>query len=164
MSTGYVSLTLGNLQVSCDKFMGDEFPRQKVEPAKSGLSALGTFVSYGRFYEERHKWTFNGVLKATDIPILDAIYWEHHRLRRTFQPAQILIVDTTQLFQERSPRTRATAPAPFNTVTTISGGTYLSYYAQFWGWFDSEPQYSKFGQYHTLVSLNLLEYADKVSP
>ena len=161
MSTGYLKLTLGELTVTLDGFQGEDFPRAKVEPMRPETSALGSFISYGRFYEDRHLWNCVAVISPEKARILDALYWEHHRLRRTFAPAHFLLIDTTQPFQERSPRTRAIAPAPFNQPTTVAT-SFISYYAQFYAWFDAQPQFTLLGSRHQSVRLSLIEYSDKV--
>lgn len=163
MSNGSITLTLGGLSVSTSHFLGDPFPRKKIEPVKPGLSALGSFISYGRFYEERHIWQFTGIFSNEEIDILDAMYFEHHELRRTFQPAQILLIDCTHPLRERAPRTRAIAPAPDN-LTKAVGANHIAYFAQFYAWFDAEPQYQKLGTAHQQATLSLIEFSAKVAP
>jgi hypothetical protein len=91
------------------------------------------------------------------------MYWEHQRLRKNYLNASILLIDTTRTFKERSPRTRAIAPAPFNAVKQV--GTYwISYYAQYWAWFDAQPEFTQAGSLHTTLQLSLIEYRDKVAP
>lgn len=159
---GYLYLSLGNLSVTLRRFLGDDLPRKFVEPVKAETSAYGAFISYGRYYEERHEWNLNAIVSHEEAAIIRAIYGEHQLLRRTFQPAHLLIIDTTQPFEERS-QTRAIAPAPFNVISPVSN-THVSYYAQYFAWFNAQPTSQQMGSRHDAMQLSFVEYALKVPP
>jgi hypothetical protein len=158
----YLSLSLSGLTVSFSEFLDSKIARVKAEAARVERSAAGNLISYGASFEDPHLWVFNASVTLEEAELVEAIYWEHCDRRRNFQPFQILVVDTTWRLQERAPRSRATAPSPFDSVLTV-GSLHIKYYAQFWAVFSQKPEFTQQG-----VSMSVtvaLEEADrKVTP
>lgn len=137
---GYISLTLGSITVTFDTFNTDgAFPRIGAEFPSPEFTASNTLVSPGNPYGSLEVWEFEGILTKANALLLRNLYREHRLLIDNRQDGKILLIDTILEVEERSPRTRAIAPAPFNTETT-SGG-YVSYYGQFYAAFRTPPEF-----------------------
>ena len=159
--SGFIQITLATLTLKLRMFTSDTLPRLKLEPAEQQRSQLGTRVAYGRYFEDPHIWSIDAFITEPDLLILDAMYWESQKLRRSFADDKLLILDTTAPFQERSPRTRAKAASPFHIEKALGGGTHVSYYAQYYGYFTSRPEYRGAGM-HRFVKVAIAEFDSKV--
>lgn len=162
---GYISLTLGTLSITLKKFIPGPVPRLKIEQTEAKRTALGYIVAVGKNYEDQHLFEFSCLVLEQEYKILDAMYWEYHRRRRDKVANNYLtLIDTTSFFQEKSPRTRATAPSPDNTVTTLgTDNGYLSYYAQYTVVPARRPEFTWDYQYYR-ASLAFEETEVKVAP
>jgi hypothetical protein len=161
----YIELMIGGLAVKFTRFLDDAFPRQRAETEPSKRSAYGSFVGFGKVYEAPHVWAFSAIISSEEADILKAIWQEHDALRRAFflnpindAPASIRVVDTTERFVEKHPRTRAMAP---NTTARDVPGGYTSYYAQFYAWFARPPEFRVTGHRIT-TTIALEEVNEKV--
>lgn len=162
MSTQYVSFSLENLTVTFyqNQIVAADFVRSPVEMVEHSRTALGFIIATGRLSEDFYLFDFSAVVSEDDAILVDAMYWRFHELRRLRQPNSILAIDTLRPFIERSPRTRAVAPEPFNT-TQIIQGNYVKYYAQFWTMFNRKPVYDT---RQKLLTLSLIETEVKTTP
>ncbi|MBW4692197.1 MAG: hypothetical protein KME27_10570 [Lyngbya sp. HA4199-MV5] len=167
MSNQYISFTLGDLSLTIYdyQFAGDAFPRLIVEQPASQRSAYGNFVGYGRVYEAPHILVFSAFLEWDEWKLLDGLYRRQEKRRQAREPVanvETLVVDTTTEFQEEGSRTRALAPAPFNTVSNISA-TEISYFAQYYFRFTQPPKFNRKGA--RVEAVVALEESDrKVAP
>jgi hypothetical protein len=158
----YLSLSLSGLTVTFSEFLDSKIPRVKAEAARVERSAAGNLLSYGASFEDPHLWVFNASVTLAEAELVEALYWEHCNLRRNFQPFEILVIDTTWRLQERAPRSRATAPSPFDQVAAI-GSLHIKYYAQFWAVFSQKPEFTEQGA-SMAVTVALQEADRKVTP
>ncbi|MBE9178592.1 hypothetical protein IQ268_08475 [Oculatella sp. LEGE 06141] len=134
-------LQIANLSVSLDVFASKEYPRIRADIGKVSYTAAGTPVGSGTFYEPKHLWDINVLLEDRELHLLKLIYAEHDFRRRSLQDANVTIIDTTQYYEERLPRTRAIAPGTEQLDLPEPNPTHCLYYAQFKAWFSQEPRF-----------------------
>jgi hypothetical protein len=105
-------------------------------------------------YEDKEVFDFSTLVSDSGKAAIEALYTEHHRLRRLRNPnPEITLTDCTTKFVEASPRTRAIAPAPFNTQELINGGLDVCYFAKFYVFFMQRPEYELMGSvWNPLIS------------
>lgn len=163
MADGYLQLDLGSLSVTIDRFVGEKYPRVHIDTGSTEYSMYGNLIGYGRAVEEPHMWTVEALVTMEEAEILTAMYWEHSRLKRIKSVPDVTVTDTTFVFTERSPRTRAKAASPFDTETTFAT-SYVKYYAQYYAWFQARPEILYRGHRYANVSFTLYETENKVSP
>jgi hypothetical protein len=162
VNPGYISISLSGITATITNFGETKIPRGlmgQTPPERSGYGTLqGLGLAYGPFY----LLNFNGIVDLATADKIETIYLEFDRLRQADQIPDVLVIDTTWKFKERTTRTRATAPSPFDGVTTVGG--YVQYFAQFYMWFSAEPQFSKLGQNDNQISvaLSFVETDNKV--
>ena len=143
----FIRLDFAGQSLTFNVFLDSEYPRKKAEMIEIGRTAYGAFRVAGRSYEDWHEWSFSTLIDFSKKDVLEAMYWEHHNLRRrkSVSPTpDILLTDCTQMFVERSPRSRARAGAPFaNEEYFGTNPQFISYYAKYYVYFAREPQFSK---------------------
>jgi len=167
VSDQYISLTLGDLSLTIFDYQlsGNRFPRLPAKKAANARSADGNFVGYGQIYEPPNLFSFTAFLDWDEWKLVDGLYKRHvqrFQAKRPLNEVELLVIDTTTELQEDAPRTRATAPAPFNSVTSLTV-TNLSYFAQYYCWFASEPEFDRKGaRVETAIALE--ESDRKVAP
>lgn len=151
MATNYLSFSLAGITIPIYAGFGevvfckqDKFPRLRAEAPGIERSAYNTPVKYGGFLPEPHIWTLQVLAPIAMQPVIQAMYDIHNDLFTKKQAAEIRLIDAYQLFNELGTRTRDTAPAPFNTVTTNTYGL-TEYYAQFDVWFSKRPEFTQDG-------------------
>jgi hypothetical protein len=165
---GYIAISLGTRTVTFRGIIGGfKPPRVRSAMPEIERSASGNTIVRGAVTELPHLWEFQSVLSKPDWLILEAIAFDYDERRRNFQDFKMLLTDTFFEHIERAPRTRATAPAPLNQVTTI--GDSISYYAQFYALFAKMPEAVQTGRLSNseecvVVSVILEEDVEKVSP
>lgn len=127
-------------------------------------SIFSTPIGDGPLFEPKFIWALNFPCGGCNpsVETIEAMYSEFDRLRRTqpYTSAEILLTDTNQKYVEKSPRTRAIAPAPNNAADNLSGG-YIAYYAKFKTWMVKAPEFDDLGRYRA-CTLTLQE-TEKVS-
>lgn len=176
---GYLTLSLANLSVTIRGITEYKPPRTRVEKPESARSASNALTVYGSAYDLPSLWELQAALTKSEWQALEAIFQEHELRRQQSAGLQeplpasldpnILMVDTFQEFIEKAPRTRATAPAPLNTVQTVGAG-FISYYPQFLVWFSSVPnviqtgRLASTGEEAVIVQIILEESDRKVQP
>jgi len=138
----------------------DNFPRLRADAPGIERSAYNTPIKYGGFLPEPHIWTLKMLAPIKYKPVVQAMYDVHNNLFTKNQPAEIRIVDAYDLFNELGDRTRAVAPAPFDTVSINESGL-TEYFAQFDVWFSKRPEFTLEGN-SVIVDLAFEEY--KVVP
>lgn len=143
MADQFIQLQLGQRVIRFERFfVGASPPRRKDEMFEVGLNAYGAFTLKGRVYEDKEVFDFTTLISYDSKTKIDALYTEHHRLRRNRNPnPEILLTDCTSKFVEAVPRTRAIAPAPFNSEELINGGLDVQYFAKFYVFFMQRPEY-----------------------
>ena len=155
-----LSLSIGDLSLTLNKFSDRQLPRTIIEP-HSGVeySIWGTTIGDGPVFQPKYVWSVTASVghcqEQNAERMLGAIYAEFDLRRRTMphENAQIRLIDTNQEIQEKAPRTRAIAPG---TAITTLPGEYISYFAQFDVWFVQPPSYSVEGRIRT-VNFSLQE-------
>lgn len=176
---GYLSLSLAGLSVEIRGIVEYKPPRTRVEKPEATRTVTNALVIYGSAYDLPHTWELQACLTRSNWKVLESLWKEHELRRQTSTGLQeplpsdrdpaILLIDTFQEFIEKSPRTRATAPAPLNTVETVSTD-FVSYYPQFLVYFASAPEIvttgrlSSTGEEAHVVSLSFVESDRKVAP
>ncbi len=157
-----ITLSLAGLSVTFKgkTFIGDAYPRAKATSEPPTRSTYGTFVGYGKAYSDPFIWAFTALVSEAERDILDSIHTEFSLLRRTFQPCDLLIVDTTSRITERSPRSRAISSG--TSEVAIAPGK-IAYFAQYYAWFAKPPEYTAKGRY-IAATLALEEKSEKVLP
>lgn len=153
-----IDLTISGISVSLKLFDKANYPRIAADNQSDvTYTATGVAVGNGKAYEVKHLWNVEAYCSIAQEQALRLIWTEHDYLRRTLQTCDILVVDKSQLFQERSPRTRAIAVGTTAIVYPVTGTTtHVIYYAQFKAWMTGEPKFSKVG-IHRLASFSLYE-------
>ena len=164
----YIKLEFAGLTFTIDgvvyPFLNSEFPRSAYEIPDVQRSAYGTYYSFGHVYEDDSKWRIATFVNEVDQVTIDAMFFQQSSLQRTQQNInnKILLTDTTKRTTERSPRTRAKAPSPFDDI--ISVGTspiFLGYYPKFYVRFSKAPVYTK-KEMRVRVELEFREWDSKV--
>lgn len=150
-------------------------PRIRAEISPPARSSSGALIAYGTAHDVPFIWEFQGLLSTADWKKLDLIFIEHDDRRRrsagnptpsSDDDPKILLIDTFQEVREKTPRTRALAPA--TTETSIATG-YVEYYAQFYAWFSKAPEvidtvrYSSLGEC-SVVQMLLEECDERTNP
>lgn len=161
----YIALDLNGLALTFDRcFIEQDYPRRPNEISVDS-SANNTIINYGNGNGEPELFEFAVLISPTQRDQLDVIYRKHRRLLETLQTNfPIILTDTTQLFKEEGSRTRAIAPAPYNTVQSnypYSG--WVAYYAKFYVVFTAPPTFSQEGR-RIKAGLSLKETGAKVTP
>jgi hypothetical protein len=112
MSQGFLKLEIAGFTCTIDRFVNGEYPRIGSDGnAAVTYTASGVPVGSGNRNEAPYLFDVSGLLWTEEKEQLQLIWAEHDRLRRANQPCNILVTDTTQLHEERLPRTRAIAPS-----------------------------------------------------
>lgn len=165
---GYIYLSLNGISVSFTWFnTSGEFPRLFGDLPAPELNPWGNISVLGNPYGNPEKWDFEAIGTIADCQALCRIYREYLYLTYTRQDSKILLIDATRDIEERSPRTRAAAPSPFDTVTTNGG--YVTYYGQYYVLFSAQPEGpvywgSDSGNDYWSVKVRLLERSERVTP
>lgn len=158
MSNSFLRLTLGSLSVKIWRFQDEKYPRI-LPDSKTERSAYGTLTGYGLAYEDPHLWTVNALVSKAEAETLQRIYGKQQALKRQKQDPSILLDDTTWIFSEDPPRTRALVAG---TTEEIDGdGT--KYFARYYAWITSPPQFQASGA-DIKVSFGMEEAEEKVDP
>lgn len=142
---GGLELSLNSQSVVINKFVNADIPRLPIQVAGLTYSSAGTPVGTGVVHEYKHLWDVTCLLEIADVYDLKALYGMFDYRRREKLDANVLIIDTTDRYEEYGSRTRAIAPS---TTDVVNGYMHL-YYAQFKGWFTAAPKYSGKGRYRT---------------
>jgi hypothetical protein len=152
-----LDLSISGFVVQYQRFGAKGLPR--IDPTSNSLNytASSVAVGGGTFFEPPSLWDVQAYCTPDEMELTKAIWAEHCYLRRTMQACDILVVDKTQLYSERAPRTRAIAPATEakNRTGTV---TQVQYYAVFQAWMPQEPKYQPKGA-DWLVTFTLQESA-----
>ncbi len=162
---GYISLSLGSFTATIDTFyMEDGFPRIPGEFPAPEFSATRALIAPGSAYGVGDRWEFAGRITKGNALNLKNLYREHRRLIDNRQDGKILLVDTILEVEELAPRTRAKAPAPFDTE--VSSGGYVSFFGQFYVAFATPPEFSpdsvdELGNTTWLINCSLIELGVK---
>lgn len=139
-----LTLSLAGLEVTFYKFVSSEYPRISVQQLSVvEFSALGTPAISGSFHSAKYLWQFQALCDRTQRHLVEAIAHEFHTRRRNLEECDILVLDTTAYITERSPRSRGIVPGA--VPTSINGGTYLSYHAQFLAAITNGPTWATSG-------------------
>lgn len=155
---GSLDLSLNSQTCSIWQFSNGELPRIPVQVAGMTFSSAGTPVGTGVSHEAKQLWDVDCLLNKDQVLDLKALYGMFEHLRRQRLDANLLIIDTTQRFEEYGSPTRAIAPG---TAPIVRGYMHL-YFAQFKGWFTAAPKFSGNGRY-VQCTFQLTE-TDKVTP
>jgi hypothetical protein len=140
-----LELSIQNISLRIETLTEPSFTRARVSPVPQvDYSIYGAAIGDGPFFEPKHIWAINCLLKQPDMLLLEAIYSEFDRRRRTppYTGAEVTLMDTNQEFVEKAPKTRAIVPG---TTEAIVAGGYIGYFAQFKVWFVKPPEYEENG-------------------
>jgi hypothetical protein len=159
-NVAYLELTINGLTVRLERFLNETQPRIDATGNESNLTytASGAAVVGGSSFESLSIWNVEAPISATDAQTLKLIYTECDYQRRMQGNFNILVTDTTQLHEERSPRTRALAP----NTSVISRSPYVLYYARYYAVMLKKPEFRIMGKGYA-VQFTLQE-TDKVAP
>jgi len=144
MSSG-ITLILGSLSISFSIFLEPKFPRTRaINGGKLEYAVSGNPIGDGPVFETPHIWSFSVLCMEQDMRVLGAMYYQFDFNRRQLPQVntELTLIDQVREYQEVSPRTRAIAPG---TSEIAVGTNYVSYFAQFYVWFVSEPEFDKVG-------------------
>jgi len=140
---GGLELSLNSQSVVIRNFNNADIPRVPIQVAGLTYSSAGTPVGTGVAYEYKHLWDVTCRLEIAEAYELKALYGMFEYRRREKLDANILIIDTTDRYEEYGSRSRAIAPG---TTDVVNGYMHL-YFAQFKGWFTAAPKFSGNGRY-----------------
>jgi hypothetical protein len=161
-----LTLSISTLTVDLQYALNAELPRTRIDitnPVRP--TATGSIVGGGIQYEPQHIWNCEILCNEEQMRLLKLIYAEHDYRRRT-QTADpnVLVWDTSQLYEERSPQTREEVPGTtIISYPDVGLATHLLYYAQFKAWFTSAPTIAKQGNLGVFYSVRFaLQETDKV--
>jgi hypothetical protein len=157
-----IELEIGGISVVLNRFTGTDLPRIPISTGQATYTATGTAIGSGVSYEPKHLWTINALCTPDECDRLQLIWIEHDRRRRALQYADIWIIDRTEEFSERLPRTRAIALGASERVFPASASTHVFYYAKFAAWMPEAPKLQQEGKYKA-VELTLYE-SEKIAP
>lgn len=139
-----LTLSLSGLSVTFNKFTSNEYPRITVQLLSVvEFSALGTPAISGTHHQAKYLWQFQAICDRTQRHLVEAIAHEFHTRRRNLEECDILVLDTTAYITERSPRTREIVPGAIET--SINGGTWVAYHAQFLAAITDGPTFATSG-------------------
>lgn len=142
-----LKLSISGISLEIENLTEPAFTRARVNPVPQvEYSIYGAAIGDGPFFEPKHIWAVNCLIGREEMLVLEAIYSEFDKRRRTppYTNAEVLVWDTNQEFVEMAPRTRAIVPST-PQITVASG--YVSYFAQFKTWFVKPPEYEENGNY-----------------
>ena len=157
--TKLIDLSLAGLSVSLRLFSAEDFPRIKADSGgKLTYTASGSTVGFGQIYEPKHLWDIKAYVTHEQAQILKLIWAEHDYLRRSLSPCDITVIDKTQTFEERYPRTRAIAPGTTETLyPSASSPTHVLYFCVFAGWMPIAPKFTAAGNNYLVATFTLQE-------
>lgn len=158
-----IDLSIANLNVSLELFDSGDYPRITAEgqDATVTFAPTGAVVGDGRVTEEKFLWDVTVYCSEQQEQLLRLIQAEHAARRRELGNANILLVDRTQLFEERYPRTRAIASDTSEIIYPAATPTHVLYYAQFYAWMPQRPTFTSKGP-KRLATFTLIE-TDRVA-
>lgn len=153
MTSKTIDLSISGISVSLRLFNSEDYPRVAADDGASvAYSANGATIGRGRLYEPKHLWDLTTYCTQAEEEMLRLIWAEHDHLRRSLQPCNILVVDRTQVVEERLPRTRAIAPGSTAIYYPITGtATHILYCAQFYAWMTAKPKFSRVGLHRQAI-------------
>jgi hypothetical protein len=154
---GYLTITLGDLNVTMNKFVGNGHIRTRPRLAQISRTAHGTLVAPGQSFELPHFWQGVALLDATDILTFRAIWSRAEHAKRTAGTGyQLTLDDTTRPFEEVGTRTREIVSG--ESETSIGTPAVTSYHARFYGVFEEgEPEYNYLGMGKHSVAFRIWE-------
>lgn len=155
-----IELEISGISVVLNRFTGVDLPRIPIGTGQVTYAATGTAIANGVSYEPKHLWTINALCTPDECDRLRLIWIEHDRLRRAMTYADIWIVDRTEEFVERLPRTRAIAPGASERGFPAIASTHVFYYAKFAAWMPEAAKLRQEGKFKA-VELTLYE-SDKI--
>lgn len=155
-----IELEISGISVVLNRFTGTDLPRVPISTGQVTYAATGTAIGNGVSYEPKHLWTINALCTPDECDRLQLIWIEHDRLRRAQTYSDIWIIDRTEEFAERVPRTRAIAPDATERLFPAIASTHAFYYAKFAAWMPEAPKLRQEGKYRA-VELTLYE-SDKI--
>lgn len=159
--SAYLELSISGLTARFDRFANDLLPRIDAT-AESGSSvnytASGVAVIQAPSFESFSLWNIETTCSKANYETLKLIYLESNYQIRNNGSYNILITDTTQLYEERGSRTRAIAPDTTETVRA----PYVLYFAQFYGVMLAKPEFKQQGNGY--VAQFTLQETDKTAP
>jgi hypothetical protein len=137
---GTLTLTLEDITVTLDKFVGSDRPRQLPQIGEVSINDGGSVIINGATFEGKHIWVPSAFVTSAQRINLSAIWARSDYLRRTTGTGyQILIYDQTEEFQESTAQTRDKVPT---TSVTAVGIHSVSYFAQFYGILKERPKFT----------------------
>lgn len=142
-----LEISISDINLKIENLTEPSFTRARVNPVPQvEYSIYGAAIGDGPFFEPKHIWAVNCLLEREEMLVLEAIYSEFDKRRRTppYTNAEVLVWDTNQEFVEMVPSTRAIVP---NTSQVTVASEYVSYFAQFKTWFVKPPEYEEDGSY-----------------
>jgi hypothetical protein len=142
-----IALNISGIDLTLTRFTGTELPRVPVATGQVSYTATGVATGSGVAYEPKHLWTINALLTQDEANLLSLIWREHDRLRRALQPADIWVIDFTEEFSERIPRTRVLAPGTIERLYPAINPTHAFYYPKWAAWMPEPPRYQQEGRY-----------------
>lgn len=152
-----LDLSISGFTVQYKRFAKEDLPRTDPTTNNLNYTASGVAVGSGTFFEPPSLWDVQAYCTPDEYELTKAIWAEHCLLRRTMQVCDILVIDKTQLYSERAPRTRAIAPGT-EAKNLVGSVTQVQYYAVFQAWMPQEPRYKPVGR-EWLVTFTLQESA-----
>ena len=159
--SSYLELSINGLTARFDRFINDTLPRiDATEESVSGVNytASGVAVILAPSYDSFSLWNAEVICTRENYETLKLIYLESNYQIRNNGNYNILITDTTQLYEERGSRTRALAPDTTETARTF----YVLYFAQFYGVMLAKPEFKLQGNGY--VAQFTLQETDKTTP
>ncbi|AFY71884.1 hypothetical protein Pse7367_3651 (plasmid) [Thalassoporum mexicanum PCC 7367] len=140
---GSLTISLGGLSLTIDKFVGDRQIRQRLAPVTLDRTAYGTLVVPGTSYELPHQWQGKAILNPAQFETWRLIWaLADYNQRTSGTGYRLTIDDTTRPFEEVGNQSREKV---LGTNVTMSDGLTI-YFARFRGVFaTSEPEYTDHG-------------------
>lgn len=129
MSSKYLEISIGSLSVKFEQFFNSTLPRIEASGHEDEvrIMASGSRSITGVNYVIPCLWNVDAYCSDDDFDTLCLMRLESVERRRQKQDPSLTVIDTTQRFRERAPRTRALAPG----AVEVSRSPYVLYYAQF---------------------------------
>jgi len=134
----YLQLSIGGLSVTLTRFLNRTLPRIDAEGQETSAiySPSGAASVQGVVYAQKSLWNIEAECSIEAYETLKLIRKESDYQRSSNGDPNILILDTTERYEERGSRTRAIVPS----TSEITRSPYVLYYAQFNAIMQNKPE------------------------
>lgn len=142
MSNSFLRLAIGSTAVRIERFLNESCPRvDAADAANVAYTASGVSVISGTLREPHSLWNVEAYVSKEQAEMLKLIWLESDFRRRGQENPNVLVWDTTLIYESKNLPTRAAVP---NTLVR-SVASYWLFFAQFNAVFLKRPEFRLMG-------------------